>query len=95
LSPSQLHDLETEASPPDPAVTVQELVAAFSTQVERAIAQLRTTDSRTLVEPRTVGRGKLPSTVLGLLVHAAEHIQRHLGQLLVTVRVQSSVPLDG
>jgi uncharacterized damage-inducible protein DinB len=47
------------------------------------------------VEPRTVGRGKLPSTVLGLLVHAAEHIQRHLGQLLVTVRVQSSVPLDG
>jgi len=95
LSPSQLHDLETEASPPDPAVTVQELVAAFSTQVERAIAQLRTTDSRTFVEPRTVGRGKLPSTVLGLLVHAAEHIQRHLGQLLVTVRVQSSVPLDG
>jgi hypothetical protein len=26
---------------------------------------------------------------LGLLVHAAEHTQRHVGQLLVTVRVQS------
>jgi uncharacterized damage-inducible protein DinB len=30
----------------------------------------------------------LPSTVLGLLVHAAEHTMRHVGQLLVTVRVQ-------
>jgi hypothetical protein len=30
----------------------------------------------------------LPSTVLGLLVHSAEHVQRHAGQLLVTVRVQ-------
>ena len=31
--------------------------------------------------------GKLPSTKLGLIVHAAEHTQRHVGQLLVTVRV--------
>ena len=36
---------------------------------------------------REVGRGKLPSTRLGLMVHAAEHTQRHVGQLLVTVRV--------
>lgn len=34
---------------------------------------------------------QLPSTVLGLLFHAAEHTQRHLGQLLVTVRVQRDV----
>jgi len=95
LNPSQLHALETEASPPDQVVTVQELVVMFSMQVERAIAQLLTTDSKTVVEPRTVGRYKLPSTVLGLLVHAAEHVQRHLGQLLVTVRVQSSAPLRG
>jgi uncharacterized damage-inducible protein DinB len=36
---------------------------------------------------RFVGRAKLPSTVLGLLVHAAEHTMRHTGQLLVTVQV--------
>jgi hypothetical protein len=35
-----------------------------------------------------VGRSKLPSTVLGLFVHSAEHVQRHVGQLLVTVRMQ-------
>lgn len=63
------------------------LVAAFGAQVERALAQLRATDERTLTEPRGVGRARLPSTVLGLLVHAAEHTQRHVGQLLVTVRV--------
>jgi hypothetical protein len=33
---------------------------------------------RTLTEVRTVGRDKLPSTVLGLLVHSAEHVQRML-----------------
>ena len=40
-----------------------------------------------LLLPVGVGRRKLPSTVLGLLFHAAEHTQRHTGQLLVTVRV--------
>ena len=51
------------------------------------LKQLRATDERILTQPREVGRGKLPSTVLGLMVHAAEHTQRHVGQLLVTVRV--------
>ncbi|RYE28340.1 MAG: DinB family protein, partial [Sphingobacteriaceae bacterium] len=36
---------------------------------------------------RGVGRQQLPSTVFGLLIHAAEHTQRHVGQLLVTVKV--------
>src|SRR5262249_11115290 len=66
----------------------QELVAGFHNQVDRALEQLRATDERTLTEYRSVGREKLPSTKLGLLVHAAEHTQRHVGQLLVTVRVQ-------
>lgn len=66
---------------------VRALVAAFDAQVEWALAQLRETNPETLLEPRGVGRVRLPSTVLGLLVHAAEHTQRHVGQLLVTVRV--------
>lgn len=67
---------------------VGDLVAAFRAQVDRSLEQLRATDSATLTEPRVVGRDRLPSTVLGLLVHAAEHTQRHVGQLLVTARVQ-------
>jgi uncharacterized damage-inducible protein DinB len=71
-----------------PGSDARQLVAAFHSQVDHALAQLRDTDERTLTEYRPVGRAKLPSTVLGLLVHAAEHTQRHVGQLLVTVRIQ-------
>jgi uncharacterized damage-inducible protein DinB len=88
LNADQLKRLEAEGRP-NPLLRSADLVAAFRAQVTRALAELRTTDERTLTEPRTVGRGKLPSTVLGLLFHSAEHVQRHVGQLLVTIRVQS------
>lgn len=68
-------------------ITAGELVQAFHLQVDRALEQLRNTPEPSLAAFRGVGRAKLPSTVLGLLVHAAEHTQRHVGQLLVTVRV--------
>ena len=42
-------------------------------------------DIATLTEVRGVGRAQIPSTVIGLMVHAAEHTMRHIGQLLVTV----------
>jgi uncharacterized damage-inducible protein DinB len=87
LSAAQLEYLESEGRP-DPSVHSADLVAAFRNQVDRALAELRRVDEKTLTDVRSVGRGKLPSTVLGLLVHSAEHVQRHVGQLLVTVRVQ-------
>jgi len=62
-------------------------VEAFERQVERALAQLRETPEPTLLEPRGVGRRQLPSTVLGLLFHAAEHTQRHVGQIVTTARI--------
>lgn len=68
-------------------VSAEELAREFSAQVDRALSQLRATPESEITAPRGVGRAKLPSTVLGLLSHAAEHTQRHLGQLLVTARV--------
>ena len=59
----------------------------FSTAIDNTVEQLRHTSENSLLETRRVGRKQLPSTVIGLLFHAAEHIQRHTGQLLVTVRV--------
>lgn len=56
-------------------------------QVEAAIAELRTIDVATLGDFRGVGRAKLPSTVIGCLVHGAEHSMRHVGQLSVTTRI--------
>ena len=67
-------------------VTVKELVSRFNKQVDKAMEQLKITDEKTLTEFRGVGRKMLPSTVIGLLVHGAEHTMRHLGQLMVTVK---------
>jgi uncharacterized damage-inducible protein DinB len=36
---------------------------------------------------RGVGRMMLPTTVGSLLVHCAEHTQRHLGQAITTAKV--------
>lgn len=70
-----------------PSSTVRELVERFNQQTDAALQQLKATDPATLMDFRGVGRKQLPSTVQGLLFHAAEHTMRHLGQLLVTVRV--------
>ena len=90
LNPDQLKALKAEQEPSHANVTAHDLVEAFRRQVDSAIDELRGIDEGTLAEPRSVGRNKLPSTKLGLIVHAAEHVQRHVGQLLVTIRVQTS-----
>lgn len=63
------------------------LVVQFHKQVEKALAQLSATDPGTLTDTRYVGRARIPSTVIGLLMHATEHTTRHYGQLLVTARI--------
>jgi DinB superfamily len=67
-------------------VKLNVLLENFNKQVDVAIKQLSETDEATLKEVRGVGRAQIPSTVIGLLVHAAEHTMRHTGQLLVTVK---------
>ena len=88
LSPEQLAALKRETDPTGQGKSsASELVAAFEAQVERALAQLRSTREETLTERREVGRARLPSTVIGLLFHAAEHTQRHVGQTIATAKV--------
>ncbi|GAB2541974.1 DinB family protein [Spirosoma aerophilum] len=87
LSEAQLTALRAEGKPEENVLSVQELVRNFDEQVDKALAQLRQINEGTLTEIRGVGRAQLPSTVLGLLTHAAEHTMRHVGQLSVTVRV--------
>jgi uncharacterized damage-inducible protein DinB len=90
LSASQLAYLAAEAQPPTHLGAVPELVQAFHDQVDKAIAQLIATPEADLPAWRGVGRAQLPSTVIGLLVHAAEHTTRHVGQLLVTTKLAAS-----
>lgn len=57
---------------------------------DRTLALLRETADDDLHTLREVGAARLPQTMFGLLFHAAEHAQRHAGQVVTTVRVLSS-----
>jgi hypothetical protein len=87
LSGEQQNTLSVEGRKPDTGGTINDLLAEIDAQVDRALNHLRTMNPQTLTDSRTVGRKQLPSTVMGLLFHAAEHVQRHVGQLLVTTRM--------
>jgi uncharacterized damage-inducible protein DinB len=87
LNPRQFEQLEEEGKDSAEGYTVEALLSRFSTQVDNAMEQLRTTDPEILADYRGIGRAGLPSTVIGLLVHAAEHTMRHVGQLMVTAAV--------
>ena len=66
---------------------VEALLTEWQACVDGAIARLRNTDANSLGEPRAVGKAQLPSTVLGLIFHAAEHAARHTGQIVTTAKV--------
>jgi hypothetical protein len=63
------------------------LLAEVDRAVEKALAQIRSIREDQLLEPRGVGRQRLPSNVIGLVFHAAEHATRHAGQAITTSRV--------
>lgn len=69
-----------------PGISLSSLIAHLDAQIATSIRILKDADESSLTESRTVGRRALPSTVLGLYMHAAEHTMRHTGQLLVTSR---------
>jgi uncharacterized damage-inducible protein DinB len=89
LSPEQFAAIRLEGEQL-PAADVANVLAALSARVDAAVAELRTIDVSTLGDFRGVGRAQLPSTVIGCLVHGAEHAMRHVGQLSVTARIVRS-----
>ena len=86
LNEDQLELLALESDPTQ-LLTVKALLTRFNNQVNKALTQLKNIEEKTLLEPRGIGRKQIPTNQLGLLFHAAEHTQRHVGQLLVTVKM--------
>ena len=64
-----------------------ECLAELKRGLASAEARIRAIDLTRWHEPRSVGRKHLPSTVAGLLIHCAEHTQRHVGQAVTTAKV--------
>ena len=84
LSPSQLEYLKREH---DPDAGLQELLERMEQSLAACEHALSRLDAATIFDPRAVGRRALPTTVLGLIVHLAEHTQRHLGQLITLAHI--------
>jgi uncharacterized damage-inducible protein DinB len=85
LDAGQMEALQTEHEPA--GAGREELLALIARSFEEAEAVVRAIDPATLADPRTVGRQHLPSTVIGLLVHIAEHTQRHVGQAICAAKL--------
>jgi len=84
LSDEQLSAIQHETDPgPGRSKLLSDVNEAFL-KSEQVIRRL---DPARLSEARTVGRKKLPTTVIGLVMHLAEHTQRHIGELIVTTKV--------
>lgn len=93
LSEAQFVALRGEGASITPG-DIAPLLAQLDAHVASALAELRATDPSTLGEYRGVGRAQLPSTVIGCLVHGAEHSMRHVGQLSVTARIVTRAAAD-
>jgi len=84
LSEQQLERLSTEL---DIGAKGAELFTELSAVLADAAARVRALARTNLEEARTVGKKHLPTTVGGLLVHIADHTQRHVGQAISTAKV--------
>jgi len=69
-----------------PGATRGELLVQLAEAFREAEQVVREIDPATLAEPRFVGRKRLPTTVIGLLTHIAEHTQRHTGQAIAAAK---------
>jgi hypothetical protein len=87
LSSDQLYKLSIEGNQWETSSSMMELIELFEKQVDLSINELSSVNTDMLTEIRTVGRRQIPTTLIGLYVHAAEHTMRHIGQLLVTTKV--------
>jgi len=81
LDATQVAALKTELSPP---ATKTALFAELSAACKKSAQRIQQLASIDLEATRTVGGQRLPTTVGGLLVHVADHTQRHVGQAITT-----------
>jgi len=83
LDEGQLAVLRTEMD----SGTADEVMGEFRVGLKRATGRVLAIDPASFAEARGIGRKMLPTTVAGLLIHCAEHTQRHVGQMVTTVKV--------
>lgn len=84
LSTEQISAMKAEM---DPGATREPLFAELDRSIETSSARVKSFSETNLAESRTVGRQQMPTTVAGLLIHVADHAQRHVGQAITTAKI--------
>ena len=84
LNPEQISAMKSELTP---GATRDQLFAELNQRLDSAATRIRAFSTEALTIMRTVGRQQIPATVAGLLVHVADHTQRHIGQAITTAKI--------
>jgi uncharacterized damage-inducible protein DinB len=92
LSSEQIAQMKSEL---DPGAKGEEIFAELDEAVEVSATRIRSFSPETLAETRTVGRQQMPTTVAGLLIHVADHTQRHVGQAITTAKIVKAARCRG
>lgn len=84
LTDDQIAQLKTEL---DPGATHNDLFTEFDHAIADAARRVHALAKNDLEEARAVGKKQFPTTVAGLLIHVADHTQRHVGQAITTAKI--------
>lgn len=84
LTEEQLSAMKAEM---DPGATRDALFSELNSALAMSIVRVRAFDLSVFEQTRSVGHKRLPTTVAGLLVHVADHTQRHVGQAITTAKI--------
>ena len=84
LSDEQMAELRSEPEPGEPLAAI---VSGMNATLDRVSAAILAIPASEYTAFRGVGRKQLPTTVIGLLFHLAEHAQRHAGLAIATAKV--------
>jgi len=84
LAPDQILQMKSEL---DPGATRQQVLQELTEALEKSAARVLALADADFSQPRTVGGKQLPTTLGGLLVHVADHTQRHVGQAITTSKI--------
>lgn len=86
-SPLSQEQLAALASEMDEAGTREAIFSELEQSLDKTRRRLDAIVRQPLDLPVAIGRKRLPTTLAGLLIHAAEHTQRHVGQAITTSKV--------
>lgn len=84
LTPEQIASMKAEL---DSGGSRGQLLGELRDALARSTERVKAFSPEALSEPRAVGRQQMPTTVAGLLVHVADHAQRHVGQAITTAKI--------